>query len=65
MGQMTQLTFGAIAPGNLSVNLMTAGATAGKAPSAEIRVDQLRSLGTWFNTATHRGGWRVAVLYIP
>lgn len=40
-----------------------AGTTAGKAPSAEIRVDQLRSLGTWFNTATHRGGWRVAVLY--
>ncbi|MDB5101416.1 MAG: Oligopeptide transporter, family [Cyanobacteria bacterium RYN_339] len=29
MGQMTQLTFGAISPGNLSTNLMTAGATAG------------------------------------
>lgn len=35
----------------------------GKTPSAEIRVDQLRSLSTWFNTATHRGGWRVAALY--
>lgn len=34
-----------------------------KTPSKEIRVEQLRSLGTWFNTATHRGGWRVAVLY--
>lgn len=34
-----------------------------KAPSKEIRVEQLRTLNTWFNTATHRGGWRVAVLY--
>ncbi|NYT64801.1 DNA polymerase III subunit delta' [Alcaligenaceae bacterium] len=34
-----------------------------KTPSKEIRVEQLRSLTTWFNTATHRGGWRVAVLY--
>src|SRR3546814_8542999 len=28
-----------------------------------MRVEQLRSLHTWFNTATHRGGWRVAILY--
>lgn len=34
-----------------------------KQPSRDIRVEQLRSLGNWFNTATHRGGWRVAVLY--
>lgn len=34
-----------------------------KAPSKDIRVEQLRSLSPWFNTATHRGGWRVAVLY--
>jgi DNA polymerase-3 subunit delta' len=34
-----------------------------KAPSKEIRIDQLRALTSWFNTATHRGGWRVAVLY--
>jgi DNA polymerase-3 subunit delta' len=34
-----------------------------KAPSKDIRVDQLRTLNTWFNTATHRGGWRVAVVY--
>jgi DNA polymerase-3 subunit delta' len=33
------------------------------APSRDIRVDQLRALNSWFNTATHRGGWRVAVLY--
>ena len=39
------------------------GAAAKKAPSKEIRVEQLRELGSWFNTATHRGGWRVAVLY--
>lgn len=34
-----------------------------KAPSRDIRVEQLRALHDWFNTATHRGGWRVAVLY--
>lgn len=33
------------------------------APSRDIRVDQLRGLEDWFNTATHKGGWRVAVLY--
>ncbi|HWK70360.1 MAG TPA: DNA polymerase III subunit delta' [Burkholderiaceae bacterium] len=41
----------------------TSAAPAKKAPSKDIRVDQLRALGPWFNTATHRGGWRVAVLY--
>ncbi len=34
-----------------------------KALSRDIRVEQLRKLHDWFNTATHRGGWRVAVLY--
>lgn len=34
-----------------------------KAPSREIRVEQMRALSGWFNTATHRGGWRVAVVY--
>jgi len=34
-----------------------------RAPSKEIRVDQIRSLEPWFNTATHRGGWRVALIY--
>jgi len=34
-----------------------------KAPSREIRVEQMRALSGWFNTATHRGGWRVAVIY--
>ena len=38
-------------------------AAARKTPSRDIRVEQLRSLHDWFNTATHRGGWRVAVLY--
>lgn len=37
--------------------------TSKKAPSKDIRVEQLRGLSSWFNTATHRGGWRVAVLY--
>jgi len=31
--------------------------------SKEIRIDQLRALHDWFNTTTHRSGWRVAVLY--
>lgn len=39
------------------------GGGAKKAPSKEIRAEQIRRLGNWFNTATHRGGWRVAVLY--
>jgi uncharacterized oligopeptide transporter (OPT) family protein len=40
MGQLTQLTFGAIAPGNLSTNLMTAGATAGiSAHTADLLTD--------------------------
>ncbi len=34
-----------------------------KIPSKDIRVEQLRALSPWFNTATHRGGWRVAVIY--
>lgn len=34
-----------------------------RAPSKEIRIDQIRSLESWFNTATHRGGYRVALLY--
>ncbi|NLC35080.1 MAG: DNA polymerase III subunit delta' [Alcaligenaceae bacterium] len=34
-----------------------------KTPSREIRVEQMRALAGWFNTATHRGGWRVAVIY--
>src|SRR5690554_2866800 len=41
----------------------TSTTAAKKAPSREIRIDQLRELNSWFNTATHRGGWRVAVLY--
>jgi len=34
-----------------------------RAPSKDIRIDQIRALESWFNTATHRGGWRVALLY--
>ncbi|MFA5662706.1 DNA polymerase III subunit delta' [Castellaniella sp.] len=34
-----------------------------KQASSEIRIDQLRALLPWFNLATHRGGWRVALLY--
>ena len=34
-----------------------------RAPSKEIRIDQVRALEPWFNTGTHRGGWRVALVY--
>src|SRR5690606_9588201 len=34
-----------------------------KAPSREIRVEQVRALESWANTATHRGGARVILLY--
>lgn len=40
-----------------------AAAQAQKTPSREIRVEQMRALSGWYNTATHRGGWRVAVIY--
>ena len=40
-----------------------AGSASKRAPSKEIRIDQIRALESWFNTATHRGGWRVALLY--
>ncbi|ARP94243.1 DNA polymerase III subunit delta' [Bordetella genomosp. 13] len=39
------------------------GGAAKRAPSKDIRIDQIRALESWFNTATHRGGWRVALLY--
>lgn len=34
-----------------------------KNPSKEIRIEQLRALQTWFSTATHRGGYRVVIIY--
>jgi len=34
-----------------------------RAPSKEIRVEQIRSLETWFNTGTHRSGFRVVLIY--
>ncbi|AZG08831.1 DNA polymerase III subunit delta' [Pigmentiphaga sp. H8] len=40
------------------------GKKAGKrAPSREIRIEQIRALESWANTGTHRGGLRVVVLY--
>ena len=40
-----------------------AGGTSKRAPSKDIRVEQIRALEPWFNNATHRGGWRVALIY--
>lgn len=34
-----------------------------RAPSKDIRAEQIRGLEPWFNNATHRGGWRVALIY--
>lgn len=34
-----------------------------RAPSREIRVEQIRSMESWVNTGTHRGGMRVVLLY--
>jgi len=34
-----------------------------KAPSKEIRVEQIRAMEAWATTGTHRGGLRVVVLY--
>lgn len=34
-----------------------------KTPSREIRIEQVRGLESWANTATHRGGLRVALVY--
>ena len=34
-----------------------------RAPSKEIRVEQIRGLETWFNTGTHRSGYRVVLIY--
>ena len=39
------------------------GGSGKRAPSREIRVEQIRALEPWFNNATHRGGWRVALVY--
>lgn len=31
--------------------------------SEELRIDQIRALEPWYHRATHRGGWRIVVLY--
>jgi DNA polymerase-3 subunit delta' len=34
-----------------------------RAPSREIRVEQIRSMESWVHTGTHRGGLRVVLIY--
>lgn len=53
----------ALEEGSADETTETKASTTRRTPSREIRIDQLRELSSWFNTATHRGGWRVAVLY--
>ena len=43
MGKVTQLTFGALSPGNVNVNLMSANITAGAAGSAADLLTDLKS----------------------
>src|SRR5215468_3783338 len=43
MGKVTQLTFGALSPGNVTVNLMSANITAGAATSAADLLTDLKS----------------------
>ena len=50
-------------PAEMPVASDDTSASGKKTLSKEIRVEQLRQLHTWFNTATHRGGFRVAVIY--
>lgn len=38
-------------------------ATGKKSLSKDIRIDQIRAVENWFIQATHRGGYRVAVIY--
>lgn len=47
----------------VSSDVQISGGATKRAPSKDIRVDQIRSMESWFNHATHRGGWRVAVIY--
>ncbi|VCU69722.1 DNA polymerase III subunit delta' [Pigmentiphaga humi] len=41
----------------------TAKAGSKRAPSREIRIEQIRAIESWANTGTHRGGLRVVLLY--
>lgn len=44
--------------------VITEPSTSGKKTlSREIRIEQIRSIENWFNQATHRAGYRVAVIY--
>jgi uncharacterized oligopeptide transporter (OPT) family protein len=43
MGKVTQLTFGALSPGNVNVNLMSANITAGAATSSADLLTDLKS----------------------
>jgi DNA polymerase-3 subunit delta' len=37
--------------------------SATKKPSEDIKIDQIRALESWYHRATHRGAWRIVVLY--
>jgi DNA polymerase III subunit delta' len=41
----------------------TVGDATKRKPSSEIRIEQVRALEPWYHRATHRGNWRIVVLY--
>jgi DNA polymerase-3 subunit delta' len=53
----------AMAEEDASSGLAESGSTAKRKPSEELRIEQIRALEPWYHQATHRGGWRVVVLY--
>ncbi|NLY27005.1 MAG: DNA polymerase III subunit delta' [Alcaligenaceae bacterium] len=53
----------ALEEGDPAITQENENATTPKALSRDIRIEQIRTLSGWFTTATHRGGFRVAVIY--
>jgi DNA polymerase-3 subunit delta' len=50
------------APEN-EANEITPSTAGSKKLSEELKVEQIRALEPWYHRATHRGGWRIVVLY--
>ena len=53
----------ALADDDVSESGTGSASTTKKKPSEELKIEQIRNLESWYHQATHRGGWRVVVLY--
>ena len=53
----------ALADDDVSESATGSGSTTKKKPSEELKIEQIRSLESWYHQATHRGSWRIVVLY--